>query len=248
MANLLDQKSSIKVTRYSPANRMPLHCDGEDKVSFILAGSVRESSKYGEKAAFAGSMVTKPADFGHENEVGGDGMTVLSLQVHSCNSELEESWRKLVSDYRWLGLHPSTKLMLSLWVEGIEETESTIEELIFGLSSAKEQARCPEWFRKVEGILSDQLIDPPSLIELAEEIAVHPVTLSRAFTSVGTSKSAMTHQIRMKRALQKFGSNTPLNLIAADLGYSDASHFSRTFTRWFGMAPEAYRKTFCSSR
>ncbi len=222
-----------------------MHCDGEDKVSFVLAGSVKESSQIGDQFATAGSIVIKPADYRHENVVGPAGMTVLSLQVFSANSELEESWRKLVSDYRWLGLHPTAKLLLSLWSAGIEETESTVEELVFLLSSAREQISCPEWFRQVEGILSDRLANPPTLTELAEEIAVHPITLSKAFSAYGTSKSAMTHRIRMQSALSKLATNLPINNIAADLGYSDASHFGRIFRMWFGRTPETYRREFC---
>lgn len=239
------EKNSLTITRYEPGKWMPMHIHDTDKVSIMLAGSVRESSRFGDQIAHAGSIVIKPAGFEHEDKVGKRGLTVLSLRINSSDPLLNESWRAVTSDYRWLPFHPGAKLMLCLWSEEIECTESTIQELVHVLDPARIETVCPIWFRRVETILTDRIHTPPSLVELAEEVAVHPVTLSKAFASVGTSKAAMTHRIRMQIALPRLASRLPLNIIAADLGYSDAAHFSRTFQRWFGIAPEKYRKSFC---
>lgn len=224
---------------------MPVHAHDDDKVSIMLSGSVRETSGRGERLARAGSIVVKPAGFIHEDRMGKDGLTVLSMRVHSNESLLVESWQRLVDDYRWIRLNPSVKLMISLWKDGIEDASSTVEELVHCMASTIDTTRCPLWFSKVESILADQLVDPPSLMELARQISVHPVTLSKAFAATGTSKAAVVHRLRMQIALHRLASTIPLNYLAADLGYSDASHFSRTFRRWFGVSPETYRREFC---
>jgi AraC-like DNA-binding protein len=40
------------------------------------------------------------------------------------------------------------------------------------------------------------------------------------------------------------GSNLPLASIAREVGFSDQSHFSRTFKRATGMTPGAFRALF----
>jgi len=64
---------------------------------------------------------------------------------------------------------------------------------------------------------------------------------------LGRSLSKHLHERRMFRArnLLQTG-DLPVGEIATALGYDDPAHFSRAFTRAFGMSPRAYRRLFGS--
>jgi AraC-like DNA-binding protein len=78
---------------------------------------------------------------------------------------------------------------------------------------------------------------------IAELFSIHPRTLNRRLKSCGTSFQQLADQTRFEIAQQLLeNSSIQLNQIAATLGYSDASAFSRSFRRWSGMTPAAWRE------
>lgn len=82
----------------------------------------------------------------------------------------------------------------------------------------------------------------PTLAAVASEFALSPRTLIRRLKDEGTRYQALLDQVRQQRALwylQHTGES--VDAIAALLGYADTSNFSRTFRRWFGVAPGEVR-------
>jgi AraC-like DNA-binding protein len=78
--------------------------------------------------------------------------------------------------------------------------------------------------------------------DIAELLTMHRRTLSRHLKSSGMGYRAITNEIRFEIARQLLqDTQVPLAQIAAALGYSEASAFTRAFRRWSGQTPTAWR-------
>ena len=78
--------------------------------------------------------------------------------------------------------------------------------------------------------------------DMAGLLAVHRRTLSRRLKDGGQGYRLMTNEIRFEIARQLLeDTEVPLAQIAAALGYSEASAFTRAFRRWSGQSPSAWR-------
>ncbi|MGO4526350.1 AraC family transcriptional regulator [Microvirga sp. 2MCAF35] len=77
---------------------------------------------------------------------------------------------------------------------------------------------------------------------IAETLAMHRRTLSRRLKDSGIGYRAIANEIRFEIARQLLqDTEVPLGQIAAALGYSEASAFTRAFRRWSGRTPKAWR-------
>lgn len=88
-------------------------------------------------------------------------------------------------------------------------------------------------------------VAPPSLELVAREMHVSARTLIRKLGSAGTRYQTIVDNIQKDRAstLLRAG-NMPIYEIAAELGFKDPASFGRSFKRWFGIPPGAYRARF----
>jgi AraC-like DNA-binding protein len=78
--------------------------------------------------------------------------------------------------------------------------------------------------------------------DTAERLAMHRRTLSRRLKDGGLGYRGITNEVRFEIARQLLEDTTvPLGEIAAALGYSEASAFTRAFRRWSGRTPTAWR-------
>jgi AraC-like DNA-binding protein len=77
---------------------------------------------------------------------------------------------------------------------------------------------------------------------IADLMAMHRRTLSRRLQGSGMGYRAIANEIRFEIARQLLeDTEVPLIQIAASLGYSEASAFTRAFRRWSGGTPTAWR-------
>jgi AraC-like DNA-binding protein len=83
-----------------------------------------------------------------------------------------------------------------------------------------------------------------ALVPLAQFLAVSPYRLSRAFTrELGVSVTRYRNRVRVGRALQRLeDGETSLAGLAADLGFADQAHLTRTMTAYLGHPPAAVRR------
>jgi len=82
--------------------------------------------------------------------------------------------------------------------------------------------------------------------DTAELLAMHRRTLSRHLKGDGMGYRAITNEIRFEIARQLLqDTQVSLAQIAAALGYSEASAFTRAFRRWSGQTPTAWRSEGC---
>jgi AraC-like DNA-binding protein len=88
--------------------------------------------------------------------------------------------------------------------------------------------------------------DPASdtLFSLAELLGVSPYRLSRAFPrELGVSVTRYRHRVRIGRALDRLeAGERSLSTLAAELGYADQAHLTRTMRQYLGHTPMAVRR------
>ena len=85
-------------------------------------------------------------------------------------------------------------------------------------------------------------LDTKCLNEASARLGVSPRTLQRRLDRQGTSFSVELERARKARALRLVTTTErPLAVVAKELGFSDASTFSRAFLRWFARPPGATR-------
>jgi AraC-like DNA-binding protein len=89
-----------------------------------------------------------------------------------------------------------------------------------------------------------------TLFSLAELLGVSPYRLSRAFPrELGVSVTHFRHHVRIGRALDRLAAGeTSLSTLAADLGYADQAHLTRTFRRHLDHTPTALRRLLAPAR
>jgi AraC-like DNA-binding protein len=88
------------------------------------------------------------------------------------------------------------------------------------------------------------------LLPLAEMLGVSPYRLSRAFPrEVGVSLTRYRNRVRVGAALDRVaGGERNLAALAADLGFADQAHMSRTVREHLGHTPGALRRLLDTSR
>ncbi|QKW04987.1 helix-turn-helix transcriptional regulator [Streptomyces sp. NA04227] len=82
------------------------------------------------------------------------------------------------------------------------------------------------------------------LLPLAEVLGVSPYRLSRSFSrELGVSVTRYRNRVRIGRALDRLeeGENS-LGALAADLGFADQAHMTRTMRQYLGHTPTALRR------
>lgn len=77
----------------------------------------------------------------------------------------------------------------------------------------------------------------PSMPQVAVDLHLDVRTLRRRLAAEGTSFRRLLDEVRHGRALELLAHNVPVAEVARELGYSETSTFTRTFTRWEGVPP-----------
>lgn len=99
-----------------------------------------------------------------------------------------------------------------------------------------------ERVEKVKHILVTQMVEPPTLDEIARKVGCSSFYLSRTFsTVVGQTISQYLREVRMEKAadLLRSGKHNVTETAFA-VGYSSLSHFSQAFHETYGCCPGLY--------
>lgn len=104
-------------------------------------------------------------------------------------------------------------------------------------------ASAPAWLARAVELLRDRYRDELSVAEIAAAAGVHPVHLARTFRRhlrCTPGEFMRFHQLE-HAASMLLRTARPLAEVALCSGFADQSHFSRVFTRHFGVPPGKYR-------
>lgn len=89
-------------------------------------------------------------------------------------------------------------------------------------------------------IIKTQFADT-SLNSVAAKLCMSPRTLRRHLNAENVSYKALLEKERKRLVRRQLNRPIAIKQVAAELGYSDASSFSRAFKTWFGISPQTYR-------
>lgn len=88
-----------------------------------------------------------------------------------------------------------------------------------------------------------------SLSETAAALGFSERGLRRQLEQAGTSFRALVDEVRYTRARDMLlNTAKPISMLAYELGYDSPSNFARSFKRWSGMTPKAFREDGAARR
>lgn len=131
-------------------------------------------------------------------------------------------------------------------------TQSQLVDSILGLLGATLDVHCSsksdflrdDLFINAKNFLSKYAHEPQlSLHEVAMALGISPRHLTRVFAKYGISPMKWLWDHRLDKAKRLLKENPTLSIteIALNTGFNDSSHFSRAFSKRFGMAPSKLR-------
>lgn len=100
-----------------------------------------------------------------------------------------------------------------------------------------------ERMHQVREIIMSNLQSPCSLIDLAHQVGTNDAYLKKHFKEVfGATVFGYLHQVKMNQAKTLLLSGVSIPEVATLTGYKYASHFSRAFSKHFGIGPHKVKQ------
>lgn len=143
----------------------------------------------------------------------------------------------------YLGFTLSAQALRSPLITGNRATRDSLEALL--RRQAPEGVRATPVTQRVKQVVADGLRKGamPQAMRVADLLALSQRTLSRHLQDEGTSLSRIVEQVRIEHAERLLlGSRRPVQEVARQVGFADASSFSRAFRRATGLTPMALRE------
>jgi AraC family transcriptional regulator len=237
---------------YPQALLIPKRAHRQALVTFVIEGTFRED--YGTKSIFCrpGAVRFLPAGEVHANEF---ESRARCLHVWINPVVVDGLDRRSVvprrpAEISGLG---ATWLANRLYAEFCREDSASgiaVEGLVLEILAeiARSETRpdpvvIPRWLKRATEIVESRFLERLSLADIASEVGVHYVHLSRQFHKY--NRCTVGELIR-KRRIQYAShllahSETSLAEIALICGFSDQSHLSFLFKRHMGMSPSKFR-------
>lgn len=167
------------------------------------------------------------------------------------NSEISPSMAIVLNQLMNFNLMPSIKFLY------FKSKAYELLSLYFNRSGDPNMEQCPFLsdeenvlkIRKAKEIIIRKLAEPPSLLELSEEIGLSLKKLKEGFKQIyGDSVFSFLFDYKMEFARKLLDSGEyNVNEVGLKVGYSTSSHFIAAFRKKFGTTPKKYIMSLPSS-
>lgn len=225
------------------------HYHANPHFSHILSGGSKELRKERSELNVAGEGLYYYPGIAHQNAGYQEGTRIFNLELEPGFFEqydLAVPPPSLMFDTQ--AQLNAKGLIKAMREHYLHDTESHIamEQICISLvqPGKVDEKLFPEWVAKIRTVMQDNWDQPLSLPYLAQELDLHPVTISKYFSRYfSCSAGEYLRRIKVDRAAGLIRSNTrSLTEIAYLCGFSDQAHFTKTFQRITGILPLQYRK------
>ena len=116
------------------------------------------------------------------------------------------------------------------------------------VSHLREEKSRPTWLNRALELLHESFRESLTLEEIARQVGVHPIHLSRVFRRhFGCTMSEFMNRLRVQFVCRELSRDcTELAIVASDAGFADQSHLGRIFKSCTGQTPGEFRSFFQS--
>lgn len=227
-----------------------MHYHENSHLSFVLRGGGFEKRKSSEFERLPGQLMFFHAGEPHQ-------CINKSFPARNINLEIEPvflSDNRLTEAIVNLSVlkNPNSKfIMLKVYKELLTEdifSGSSIKMLLLNLICVN-QKTCstkglPFWVKIIKEMLNDKWNEQVSLKDLSAASGIHCVTISRFFPKYfSCTFGEYMRRLKIEKSLQLIKTSPgSLTEIAQVCGFSDQSHFTRTFKQLTGFLPSQYAK------
>lgn len=252
-----DEVAGFVLTEYSypPELKISKHLHEQAYFCIVLQGNYTEN--YGERTRTCErrTVTFHPAGEAHSDHFHCEGGRIFSV-------EIDPLWVERVGEISSIfdyserycgGLMAS--LVARIYNE-FHEIDAASRLAIEGLSmevvaeALRQQFRspgrkAPRWLEQARELLHEQFSEHRSVCQIAGSVGVHPVHLVREFRKhYHQTVGEYLRRLRVEFACRKLtDTDTPLIDIALAAGFSQQSHFTKTFKKLTGLTPNQYRVT-----
>jgi AraC-like DNA-binding protein len=228
------------------------HSHGTFGFGVMEQGAHRSASGRGTVDAYAGDVITtNPAEVHDGRPQGGPARRwrILSIEkelMWSIAGSHHEFTRPVIHDPQLARVLRGLFRRIERGTDALACEEALVKACMLLMTrhgTAPALREAPAVMHMVRERLAEELLDPPSLAELAAMTGLSRYQVLRRFErTYGVPPHAWLMQQRAERARKLIREGFALRDAAAASGFADQSHMTRLFARHFGFTPGAWRR------
>jgi AraC family transcriptional regulator len=227
-----------------------IHYHENSHVSFVLQGGVLDKRKSWEIERLSGELMFFHAGEPHQTII--ESFPTKNINLAIEHEFLQDNLTTETAIKSAVDRNPNAKfIMLKIYKELVAEdvfSDSSIKMLLLNLihTNPKTDSKNtrPGWINIVAELTRDKWNESLTLKDLSEAAGIHPITISKYFPKYfSCTFGEYMRRLKIERSLYFLKvSSFSLTEIAAECGFSDQSHFIRTFKQLTGFLPNKYKK------
>jgi len=251
--NRVTEDLKIDESLYPPSLKQPCHTHQFASFSFVSSGSYLETFGKNTHTRQDSTLIFHPPQESHSVDFISDVRIVrvhFTVEKFSCIRE-----QLAVFDAPMSCRTQSVCSLGSRLRKELREMDAASALAIEGLAlemlaevtrnqTGTRKQNPPQWLKEVRDYLHDTFAESFVLGDVARIAGVHSTHLSRVFReNLGCTVGEYVRRLRVEFACRQIlTTEISLSEIASRAGFSDQSHFNRTFKSLFNLTPREYRK------
>jgi AraC family transcriptional regulator len=243
-------KAILSETAYFPHSTIPVHCHKNFYISYVLKGKYSETYLKTKIFCLQGDIIIHPQHLEHSNGFDDKGGTCFNIEFsNSFQKEIDilniNNFK--LFDSKSILLKTAIQRIYNEYKSGDEYSAIIIEGLLLetmGYSARETYKNISQyWMKKANEIIKDTRSSNISLSSIATELNISTSHLAREFKKAcGVTIGQYIQNIKIQQACEKLKkNNSDILSIALDSGFSDQSHFTKSFKKITGLTPRQYQ-------